>query len=422
MLLEYILCFLELLILYIVLSRFVNAKYSLKIIIIVISLFALIELIISVFVQSQIANFIYPLIISIFGFICFQDNKVKILLITLTFYLFEGVLSILTINLFGIIFKEKIDVLLSLNNTRYIFGFLNKLLSATPLLFISPKIKGFEVAKIEKGFALILMLSIISIVICVFIGYDISLQDLSINVKEILIIFVVILSFTLLASLILTIIHIRTLNKLNILLLEKNNNTLMNGWYQEIESNQHEISKVKHDIKNTLQSIRTLLNNGDQNGAIGIINEITNSTEIASTISWTNNSLFDSIIFRKLIRNSDINLNIGRGLIPDYLSKIDLSLLFSNLIDNAIEETKKTNNKEIKIEFDYSELGYLIKITNSSNRLDIDFSKTLKENEGEHGWGIKIINSIVEKYHGEIVYKVVPKFVQVLVYLPIDYE
>lgn len=419
---EYILCFLELLILYLVLLRFVNTKYSSRLIIMLITIFALIELIVSVFVQNELANFIYPLIISIFGLICFQDSKIRILAISLIFYMFEGILSILSINLFGIIFKEKPSLLLDLNSTRYIFGFTNKLLSAVPLLFIRTEKSRHEVPKLEKSYVSILILSIVSIVICIFIGYDISLQDLSINIKEILILFVVILSFTLFISLILTLLHTRTLNKLNTLILEKNNSTLMNGWYQEIENNQHEISKVKHDINNTLQSIRTLLNNDNQDAAIEMINKITNSKEIANTISWTNNSLFDSIVYRKLACVNDINLTIGKGLIPDYLSKIDISLLFSNLIDNAIEEVNKTNEREIKIEFDYSKLGYLIKITNSSDRKDIDFNKTSKENKDEHGWGVKIINNIVEKYQGQIIYKVVPEFVQVLIYFPINYE
>lgn len=99
-----------------------------------------------------------------------------------------------------------------------------------------------------------------------------------------------------------------------------------------------------------------------------------------------------------------IDLHI-RNTVP--YETLDLSSLFSNLIDNAIENSSKSMGKKYIYLTDY-EAGnlYTVKIINSKNeeRIQTKGGKLLtsKEDADKHGYGTQIIQKIAEKYNGEV--------------------
>ena len=91
------------------------------------------------------------------------------------------------------------------------------------------------------------------------------------------------------------------------------------------------------------------------------------------------------------------------------MEPVDICILFSNLIDNAIEACCKVQAKR-----------YLwMKVTDSPNMLMIILSnpmtgallkseegiKTTKEEKNEHGIGLQNVEEIVRKYNGECYYE-----------------
>ncbi len=95
--------------------------------------------------------------------------------------------------------------------------------------------------------------------------------------------------------------------------------------------------------------------------------------------------------------------------VPEELSirDIDLMSVFSNLIDNAIENCSKVEveNRYINIKSAMIKNYLTIDITNSKSNnyiQDNDHFVTWKEDKKLHGYGLKIIHEIMEKYEGEI--------------------
>lgn len=92
-----------------------------------------------------------------------------------------------------------------------------------------------------------------------------------------------------------------------------------------------------------------------------------------------------------------------------FIQDSDLYCLFGNMIDNAIEAVDKFSDDSQKcISININTQGELLTI-NINNyyqgeiRLDDEgFPLTSKENNGYHGFGIRSIKSIVEKYNGSI--------------------
>ena len=102
----------------------------------------------------------------------------------------------------------------------------------------------------------------------------------------------------------------------------------------------------------------------------------------------------NGIIFKEDINELGINI-----------SETDITSLFSNLLDNAIEACVDIKSTP-KIEISINERS--ICVTNSiilTKKYKSSFFETSKKDKEKHGYGMKIINSIVNKYNGLILVK-----------------
>lgn len=95
--------------------------------------------------------------------------------------------------------------------------------------------------------------------------------------------------------------------------------------------------------------------------------------------------------------------SIGETAITEY----EFVSLFANLLDNAIEAAKETEEKEVTLSLERQQ-GYL-KVTVSNSKLPDrkpveEGFRTTKKDKRNHGIGSRIIRDIVEKHGGRITY------------------
>ncbi len=179
----------------------------------------------------------------------------------------------------------------------------------------------------------------------------------------------------------------------------------------EIENSLCELRKLRHDIKNQYSCIARMLEDNCLVDAKIYLSELTGNVErelkntyLISTENYSVNAVFNSFISR--CENLDIKIkcdikNIDYGKVENY----DLCSLMSNLMNNAIEAQEKVKYKEIKISF-YNKLNYLVFIIENTAE-DVSFenicdSKTSKNDNINHGFGISSVKKIVDKYDGII--------------------
>lgn len=176
---------------------------------------------------------------------------------------------------------------------------------------------------------------------------------------------------------------------------------------KQLEQKYKEISVLKHDFKNSVDCIRNLITAGNYKEAIDYADKI-KERKI--------NSIQPQILSSNPVVNAVINSKFGeaqeKGIdtslrlvvkIPEYL-EFDLSILLSNLLDNAIEACEK-NSVPSQIIVTISDIDgyYRVVVRNTieasvlCNNKDL---KTFKTNPSEHGWGLKSVKDIVEKYNG----------------------
>lgn len=165
-----------------------------------------------------------------------------------------------------------------------------------------------------------------------------------------------------------------------------------------------------HDIKNHLQVISTLNNNNQNDKINNYINCITESSALKTYNRFSDNDILNALLYRYSTICNDKNIKFITDIRSKTLNNIsdnDCTALFGNLMDNAYEAGSLVSNAQIEltiIAVENSEYT-LIKLLNScrSNPFTRDNKLiTTKNDKKHHGYGLKSIYKIVNKYEGHI--------------------
>ena len=202
----------------------------------------------------------------------------------------------------------------------------------------------------------------------------------------------------------------------------------------ERQAKQYELSKqtmdiinIKcHDIKNQI-SILSSMGNISQKG----IKELQDSVLIYDSFVKTGNEALDVVFCEKglLCEQEDIRfICVADGEALNFMELVDVAMMFGNALDNAIESTRLVTNKEKRmISVDVSSKSGLlsIHIENTCNRTPSfkdGLPETTKEDKRNHGFGVKSIKYIVEKYNGYVVMNCVDGIFRLHIVIPISDE
>lgn len=173
------------------------------------------------------------------------------------------------------------------------------------------------------------------------------------------------------------------------------------------------LRKIRHDIKNHLNSVSALLDKGEQQKARELLREISNTADsIQPTLSQaTGNSLIDAVIAYKAALGEirKIPFEYSLEILPEIrIDLSDVSSVIANLLDNALEAAEKAKDPYVEIRvFMYKDyLTIMVKnsfhcVTRSSDG-QIRTEKSDREN---HGLGMTIVSEICERNFGVFRYK-----------------
>lgn len=176
--------------------------------------------------------------------------------------------------------------------------------------------------------------------------------------------------------------------------------------YKELGDLYNQLQITRHDIKNHLVSINCLL---EQHQYEEVNKYISNKqAELVHTQHFchTNNRMIDYIIDSNMSQHRDIFFIIsGKLAHMEVINEMDLSSLLGNMLSNAVKGTDGSDPKQIEIEFSihgiYQNIICKNTIQNSILKTNPELVSTRKD-KSRHGYGIKSMRNIVEKYDGII--------------------
>lgn len=182
--------------------------------------------------------------------------------------------------------------------------------------------------------------------------------------------------------------------------------------YQEISASYQANSILNHDMLNHLLVLNHLHENKNFDQANLFVKELLSRsvTRASKTYTWTGNDIIDCIINTKkdVCEQNNIEMTIDTDPISIALDLYVISVVFSNLLDNAIEACIKCkkNKRWLHISVRYINNLLLIKIENSIANTPVFQGNILvtTKNSLSHGWGMKSVEMALEQANGVLHY------------------
>lgn len=200
----------------------------------------------------------------------------------------------------------------------------------------------------------------------------------------------------------------KTLNEKKKKEIKKSFNPLINDLMGKLKANEHE---YKNHL-NTIWSIAQVSDDGDiRNKLKEYISTIVENSNESSIILDIDNTILKAVLYNKSERAEKLGItykyNIKSNLLDIPLDNSELTVVLSNLLNNAIEATSLIEKKELEVNIIEDNKFYVINVKNRSEGLKLDnLSNIFKmgyTTKGEgRGYGLYNVKKIVEKYKGKI--------------------
>ncbi len=176
-------------------------------------------------------------------------------------------------------------------------------------------------------------------------------------------------------------------------------------YIKEISQIYTDIKSWKHDYRNNINVICNLAVANRHEELFKYIEEFDREIKVAEAVNYTGIFFIDSVITSKYLYGSSkgIKFNIYTDKIEKgNISGFDINIIFSNILDNAIEGALRSKEKKIDINIYQIDNNMVFKIKNT---FDGQVKKwngsylTIKE-KNLHGLGINRVKKVISKYNG----------------------
>ena len=181
-----------------------------------------------------------------------------------------------------------------------------------------------------------------------------------------------------------------------------NNKNELKGM-EEIHENTR---RLKHDMRNHIMVIASYLNNNEIEEAKEYLSVVLDKLNKVYSYISTGNSVMNYVINLKLENAQKENINFKveiENLEFKRMGSVDFSALLGNILDNAIEASRKEENPFIEViikrKRNYDTILVKNHISNSVLKSNTSL-ETSKNDSNNHGIGMKQIKEITEKYDG----------------------
>ena len=172
---------------------------------------------------------------------------------------------------------------------------------------------------------------------------------------------------------------------------------------EDIKELNEEMRKIKHDLKHQLSYIVEGLKDQKVDEMIKILETSYKEIDKTNIISFLDNETLNYILQskNKFAMQKGVKLRCEITYENSSIMKDeDLIILLGNLLDNSVENTYEGGEVLLKITKDKGLLH--IKISNPVLIDEVDTSVTSKQDKRNHGFGMKSIYKIIDKYDGSL--------------------
>ncbi len=179
--------------------------------------------------------------------------------------------------------------------------------------------------------------------------------------------------------------------------------------YEMSKENIDLINRKCHDMKHQIAALAQTDSSSAQKESF--VRDVQNMIEVYDSGAGTGNEALDTILMEKSLycRLHDIEWTcVADGRLLSFMDVVDLYTIMGNVLDNAVEGVEKCAPetwKTIAVRIWKRDLFALIQVENAyAEKIEFEngLPKTSKEDKGSHGFGVRSIKAMAEKYGGSI--------------------
>lgn len=381
------------------------------------------SLITAIFLQSainQIIN-IYAGTLHAFGFlimiatsailayIIFRAKSSKLMIFTGLFFVLLALCETIVALFLSIFYHVPISEIAQFTTSRYMTVIFSKALLMLILILMKNRFSNIDFLKKAemKKFYMIIFINLSMLFVIIALGELLNTAMID-NLLEVSILFFGIIIFS--------VLMIHLLNSFSKHASEEAQWELREQEYinqtkyvNEFDHLIKELKSQRHEFNNHVACIHGLINEDNQVEAKNYIQGVIKKANDLDNIVQVHHPIFSALFNYKLssAQSKGIKTNLDIHL-PEIINveAIDLSILLSNIIDNAVEENERLaiDNKYLNIRIASNGAYLVFEISNPTDKETFQLSKykTSKNDDANHGFGLMNIVHVIDKYDGFI--------------------
>lgn len=197
---------------------------------------------------------------------------------------------------------------------------------------------------------------------------------------------------------------------------------MVEEYYETLLEKNEEVRSFRHDIKNHLFCVETLLKEGEYKEAEEYLDGLKETFREMSVKYQTGNMLVNAIVNDVVVKYTGVLLD-WNGILPQkmQLPNPDVCVIFSNVLDNAFSAAAECEGGEVDVSI--QTVGNSLKILIENNMAKPIEEKegrfiTKKEDKGNHGFGIMNVRERVGVNGGSVEFSYTDKQFTTKILLP----
>ena len=179
--------------------------------------------------------------------------------------------------------------------------------------------------------------------------------------------------------------------------------------YIEMNEKNTELRRFRHDAKNLLLVLRSIVSEGKIEQAVDYIDKMQDTVETIKVKAFdTGNFIADALLESKYKAaiHDNIVMTVEGNIPADRIEDVNLVILISNLVDNAIEAAKRVEGeRKVEIHSILKKNIWILSVKNPCVRdvvIRENRIETTKEGKESHGFGLSNIERVAKKYGGNL--------------------
>lgn len=306
---------------------------------------------------SNLSTIFSIVIMLVYGFSVFKGKSVRIITVTLFYYILSGLFTLLISSVITLFTPFYMEQLFSNLPLRICVTLLIKLVVFVTGFFLQKRYKE-QTLKLLNAKSLIMFFCIVLIILLLLFEFLFLNSSTTTHYLVTVMAFVFVICIGIISFLIYRYFETKEVN--TTMEVRLNEAMIKNQSYIQQTQQQLELLKIRHDLKNHLITLSSFIEQDRKGEAQEYIKAIFLHPGLKTYVN-TNNEIINAILNQKITEYPNIHFKVRHDDGQYILASDKLTIILGNILDNAIEAVEMLEDKSSEIKIVLSENHSYIK-------------------------------------------------------------